>query len=228
MTPEPGGAPPLLRLLAWLSPAFPTGAFAYSHGLEAAVEAGHVGDAGTLHDFVATVLGHGAGRSDAILLARAWRDPDDEHLLALAAALRPTAELAAEQAAQGSAALRTLRAAWPAPALDRLAARAARLGVEPPLALVQGVAGRAHGLPLRPLLEGALHALASHLVSAGLRLIRLGQTDGQRVLAALEPLILAGAGAAEAADPDDLGGCAVMIEILSARHETQYTRLFRS
>ena len=228
MSPEPAAARSLLRLLAWLSPAFPTGAFAYSHGLEAAVEAGLVGDAGTLGDYVATVLRHGAGRSDAILLARAWRAPEDERLLALAAALRPTAELATEQAAQGSAALRTLRLAWPAPALDRLAARAAALGVEPPLAIVQGVAGRVHGLPLRPLLEGALQAQASHLVSAGLRLIPLGQTDGQRVLAALEPLILAAAAAAEAADPDDLGGCAVTIEILSARHETQYTRLFRS
>jgi urease accessory protein len=228
MSPEPDAARGLLRLLAWLSPAFPTGAFAYSHGLETAVETGLVRDAGTLRDHVATVLRHGAGRSDAILLAGAWREPDDATLLQLAAALRPTAELATEQAAQGSAALRTLRLAWPSPALDRLAARAAAAGIEPPLAIVMGVAGRAHGLPLPPLLQAALHALAANLISAGLRLIPLGQTDGQRVLAALEPLILACADAAERALPDDLGGCAVALEILSARHETQYTRLFRS
>ena len=122
-----GDPPPLLRLLAWMSPSFPTGAFSYSHGLETAVEDGAVHDAATLCAYVGTVLAHGAMRTDAALLALAWRAQarDDKEGLAgiaeLAAAMRGSAELALESHAQGQAFLSTVRAAWPHARLDAVA-----------------------------------------------------------------------------------------------------------
>ena len=114
----------LYKLLAWFSPAMPTGAYSYSHGLEWAVEAGLVHDRGTLHAYVLAVLREGSGRLDAALLCAAYSAGNRaslEDLTALAAAMRGTRELALENAAQGRALLAALRQAWPAPALEDLA-----------------------------------------------------------------------------------------------------------
>jgi urease accessory protein len=211
----------------------PVGAYSYSHGLEYAIEADLVRDAGRLRDYVTSALGHGAGRLDAALLASAYRasagggDALDE-VVALGAALRGTRELALESRAQGRALLITLRQAWPAPALDELEALSQRLEVEPPYACVAGVAAAAHQLPLEATLLAFLHAFVANLVSAGLRLIPLGQTDGQRITAALAPAIQAVADAAARASLDDLGTATAVIDWCSMRHETQHTRLFRS
>jgi urease accessory protein len=214
----------LLRLLAWLSPAYPVGAFSYSHGLEQAVEAGLVRDRPGLVDWTGAVLRHGGGRSDAVLLAHAHRGAADPaalgEVLELARAFLPTAELALESLAQGEAFLRTTRAVWPEPALP--------LAGEAPYPVAVGVAAAVHRLPLAPLLTAWLHAFAANLVSAGVRLIPLGQTDGQRALAALEPTIEAAAARAETVALDELGTATFMVDWCSMRHETQYTRLFRS
>jgi urease accessory protein len=223
------------RLLAWMSPSFPTGAFSYSHGLETAVEDGAVHDAATLCAYVGTVLAHGAMRTDAALLALAWRAQarDDKEGLAgiaeLAAAMRGSAELALESHAQGQAFLSTVRAAWSHARLDAVAELLAARDIAVASPIAVAVAGAVWEIPLDALLLAHLHAVAANLVSAGVRLVPLGQTDGQRVIAALEePIRIAAHHAADVTDADTVYAAAPVIDLLSIRHETQYTRLFRS
>lgn len=229
-------APALHRLLAWLSPAYPIGGYAWSHGLEAAVEAGLVRDRATLVGYAATVLEAGAGRIDGALLAAAWRAvvaqddgaQDDAALDAVAAeaaAWRGTAETAAETREQGAAFAAVTAAAWPDARYTAFAARHRRRLSHP---VAFGAAAGLHGVPLRPALSGWLAGFAANLVSAGVRLVPLGQTDGQIAIATLVPVVDAATEAALVADLDDLGTAAPMLDILSMRHETQYTRLFRS
>ena len=221
----------LYRLMAWLSPAFPVGAFSYSGGIEWAVEAGDVTDAASLQRWLAVVLGDGGGYCDAVIFVHAHRaiaDEDDALLHAvaeLAAALSPSKERHLETTSQGRAFVDAARAAWWCAALDRLASR-----WDGPIAYPVAVAVTAagHGVPLAPALHAFLHAVAANLISAGVRLIPLGQTDGQRVLAALEPAIAAAAERAMATPLDDIGGAAMRADLAGMRHETQYTRLFRS
>jgi urease accessory protein len=220
------------KLLAWFSPAMPIGAYSYSHGLEYAVEAGMVKDALTLRAYVETALCQGTGQLDASLLCATYRASRDgcplAEIVLLAAALRGTSELALESAAQGRALLTLLRQAWPAAELNALAVLCHQQEVEPAHAVVVGVACAAHGLPLQPCVVAFLHGFAANLISAGVRLIPLGQTDGQRLTAALEDTILAVAADALAGSLDDLGTACPMIDLCAIAHETQYTRLFRS
>jgi len=216
--------------MLWLSPAFPVGSYSYSHGLEWIVERGTVGDAATLGAWIEDLLLYGAGRSDAILLAEAWRalaagDRDALTRVAeLAAALAPSAERRLETLAQGTAFLAATLAAWPKPELKALAAE----GREVAYPIAVGAAAAAHGLPLVETAHAFAQAFAANLVSAGVRLIPLGQSDGLRVLARLEPLIPRVVAGALGASLDDVGGAAIAADIASMRHETQYTRLFRS
>jgi urease accessory protein len=228
ITIEPGA---LHRLLAWLSPAYPVGGFSYSHGLEAAVEEDSVRDRGGLVRYVTAVLRAGAGRVDGALLVAAWRAAvaeDDAALddaAELAAAWRGTAETALESLQQGAAFAAVTEAAWPD---ARFAAFASRHPRRLSAAVAFGAATGFHGVPLRPALAGWLGAFAANLVSAGVRLVPLGQTDGQVATAALFPVVEGAAETALAADLDRLGTAAPVLDLLSMRHETQYTRLFRS
>ncbi|HEX3710673.1 MAG TPA: urease accessory UreF family protein [Pseudolabrys sp.] len=221
----------LYRLMAWLSPAYPVGAFSYSSGIEWAVEAGDIKDASTLRDWLAVMLAEGAGFCDAVLFAQTHRAAaagDDAALRAiaeLAAAFAPSKERHLETTAQGNAFVEATRAAWPCAALDRM--KAVWDGaVAYPVAVAAAAGG--HGIALEPALAAFLQAVAANWVSAGVRLIPLGQTDGQRVMAALEPAIAATAQRALAGSLEDLGSSAFRADLASARHETQYTRLFRS
>ncbi len=225
----------LYRLLSWLSPSYPTGAFSYSHGLEYAVETGLVHDRLSLAGWVGEIVRHGAGRLDAALFCAAYRAAaagDDAALAEVAelgAAWRGTAETAEESAAQGAAFLAVTRAAWPDPALDRLA-RAWDGPVVAPVAVAVACAGSAAGppIPLPAALAAMLQAFAANLVSAGIRLIPLGQTDGQIALAALADPIAATVERALVTPLDEAGSASPVIDWTSMRHETQYTRLFRS
>ncbi|HZN30757.1 MAG TPA: urease accessory protein UreF [Xanthobacteraceae bacterium] len=229
--PTPFDAAALYRLMAWLSPAYPVGAFSYSSGIEWAVEAGDVTDAASLQRWLAVMIGEGGGFCDAVFLVHAHRAAaagDDAALRAvaeLAAAFAPSKERHLETTAQGRAFLETTRAAWPCAALDRLLAL-----WDGPVALpvAVGVAGAGHGMPLSPVLPAYLQAMAANLVSAGVRLVPLGQTDGQRVLAALEPVVAATAERALVSALDEVGSASFRADLASMRHETQYTRLFRS
>jgi urease accessory protein len=223
-----------LRLQSWLSPAFPVGAFSYSHGLEQAAEFGWVTDRDSLIAWLEADLRFGAGRNEAIFLAAAWRmvhANDDAALLEtgkLSAAMRGSAELALESTASGAAFLRTIRLAWPHKRLDALAQGLKAEKIEPTLPIIFGATCAAHGVDLAQALPLYLHATAANLVSAALRLLQIGQTDGQLAIRALEQAAIDVANETMSATLDDLGSAALMVDMASLAHETQYTRLFRS
>jgi urease accessory protein len=227
----PFEAAALYRLMAWLSPAYPIGAFSYSSGIEWAAEAGDIRDAETLRRWLTVVLSEGGGFCDTVFFVHAHRAVianDDVALRAvaeLAAAFAPTKERFQETTAQGRAFLDATRAAWPCHALTRFDA-AWNGAVALPVAV--GVACAGHGIACTSALHAFLHALAANWISAGMRLIPLGQTDGQRVLAALEPVVAAVAERALNTSLDEVGSAAFRADIASMHHETQYTRLFRS
>jgi urease accessory protein len=222
----------LYRLITWLSPGFPVGAFAFSHGLEAAAEGGAVRNRASLQDWIRAVVASGSGRIDADILRDGYRAALAGDIVALVIAnqrgiaFRTTAEMSVETTAQGAAFLDTCRAAWPEPFLDRWFG--ALNGCSVCYAAAVGAATARAGVPLDWALTGYLQAMLSNLVSAGLRLGIVGQTDGQRILAALEPVICAAVAGALTRQPDTFGSATFAVELVSMAHETQYTRLFRS
>jgi urease accessory protein len=217
--------------MTWLSPAYPVGAYSYSGGLEWAVAAGDIADAETLRCWLAVMIGQGSGFCDAVFLFHAHRavtageDNALREVAELAAAFAPSKERHLETTAQGRAFLETTRAAWPCPALDRLVA-----AWDGPIAypVAVAVAAVGHGIAAQASILAYLQAIAANLVSAGIRLVPLGQTDGQRVLAALEAVVTDAAARAQATALDEVGGAAFRADLAGMRHETQYTRLFRS
>jgi urease accessory protein len=221
----------LYRLMAWLSPAYPIGAFSYSGGIEWAVEAGDIVDRETLGSWLTVVLAEGGGFCDAVLFVHAHRaaaaddGPALRRVAELASALAPSKERFLETTAQGRAFVDATRAAWPCQALDDL-----KRIWDGPLAypVAVGVAAAGHGVPVAAALAAFLQAVAANLVSAGVRLIPLGQTDGQRLLAAFEPMLAGSAQRALTCPLDDLASAAFRADLASMRHETQHTRLFRS
>jgi urease accessory protein len=219
------------RLLAWFSPGFPIGAFAYSHGLEWAVERGWVRDRATLTEWLRDLLSNGAIRNDLILLAEAFRvtAAGDKGRLSetndLALALQPSAERHLETVTQGNAFLETVRAAWGHAGLE-VPAEAVAPDVAYPVAV--GATAAVHGLGLAETLNAFALAAVSNLTSAAIRLSAVGQTDAQRTIAALMQDVAACAVAAGQAALDDIGGVVYRSDIASLAHETQYTRLFRS
>jgi urease accessory protein len=223
-----GGAG-LYRLMAWLSPAYPVGAFAYSSGIEWAVEAGDIHDAATLLRWISAMVSDGGGYCDAVLFSHAHRaaaraDDSAMHaIVELAVALAPSKERHLETTAQGTAFLGTTRAAWPCAALDRLADTT-------PLAypIAVAVAAAGHGIVLQSALWAFLQAITANLISAGVRLVPLGQTDGQRMLATLEPQLVATAARARGCPLEQIGSATFRADLASMQHERQYTRLFRS
>ena len=224
----------LLRLQSWLSPAFPTGAYSYSHGLERAVEAGLVHDRGSLVDWLGADLSYGSGRNDAIFFNEAWRSVVDEdrtkllEVTELAAAFRSTSEFKLESSQQGAACLATLRQAWPDRILDWLFEALRERHIQPTLAVILGVRFATQRISPTLALPAFLQSYTANLVTAAVRLIPLGQTDGQRTIAELERTILSASAQAQKATIADLGSAAFMVDLASMAHETQYTRLFRS
>ncbi len=221
----------LFRLMTWLSPSFPVGAFSYSSGIEWAVEAGDITDTVTLQDWLAAMLLDGAGFCDGTLLCHAYRAAaavDGKALndvAELAAAFVPSRERHLETTAQGRAFVEIARSAWHCDTLDLLASHVTG-PVTYPVAV--GVTAAGHRLPLGLTLHAFLHAATSNWISAGVRLIPLGQTDSQRVLAALESVIAVTAEKSLDSSLEDLGSATFRADLASMRHETQYTRLFRS
>ena len=219
-----------LKLFFWLSPAFPVGAFAYSHGLEWAVETGDIKNAATLQAWMDDLFAQGSARNDALLLAAAFRataakdDPALRDVNDLALALSPSRERHLEIASQGTAFVTAARAAWSCAAIERFA----RLVTEAAYPVALGVLAAGHGQDLAATLRAYLSGFAANLVSAAVRLGPIGQTDGQRTLAGLLPTLESCTAFALQGTLDDLGGAALRSDIASMRHETQYSRLFRS
>ena len=215
-----------LHLLAWLSPGFPVGAFAYSHGLESAVDAGDVFDAASLLAWLSDLIAHGSVRNDVILASAAWTavTEGDGAALALAnetaLAMSPARERRLETGAMGLAFATAIRAAWQPDAAPP------PRDIAYPVAF--GAACGAQGLSRLPCLEAFGLAFVQNLVSAAVRLGPIGQTDGQRLTASLVPALRDLAATAAHSSLDELGGCALRSDIAAMRHETLYSRLFRS
>jgi urease accessory protein len=214
----------LQRLLTWLSPAFPTGAFAWSAGLETAIADRRVTDSTGLTNWLAGALAHGALRTDTIIVAEAHRrvadPPGLRELAELSVALTPAAERRHETLATGASFVIATRA-WPSDVFARLP--------EPcPYPVVVGAIAAAHGIPLRDVLLGYITAALHGQVSVAVRLVPLGQTAGLRVMAALEPQAAKLAAFAESATLDDVGGIAYAADIAQMQHETLEPRIFRS
>ena len=228
---KPANAGDALPLLAWLSPAFPVGSFAYSHGIEWAFESGDVTDARSTERWIGDLIECGGPWSDAVLLACAHRAASEKEFGALkdvselAAALAPSKERKLETMAQGEAFMNTVSAAWANKPLEKIASI---IGKEVAYPVAVGIASAAYEIPLRTTLESYLLAVVSNFVSAAVRLIPLGQTDGTRIVAALTPAVREIAARAEKSAIEDVGGAAIRSDIASMKHETQYTRLFRS
>jgi urease accessory protein len=221
----------LYRLMTWLSPSFPVGAFSYSSGIEWAVEAGDIRDAASLRDWLAAMLTDGSGFSDAVFLAQAHRaatlriDSGLREIAELAAAFVPSRERQLETTTQGRAFIEIARTAWAGEDLDRMVAACGGVIVYP---IAVALVSAAHAISVAPTMHAFLHALVSNWISAGARLVPLGQTDSQRILASLEVDVAATAKRALEASLDDLGSATFRADLASLRHETQYTRLFRS
>lgn len=220
----------LYRLLNWFSPSYPVGGFSYSHGLEWLVESGGVRDRADLARWITDILALGSGRNDAILFAHAHHATaaNDEDGLAtvmtLALAFAGTAERRLETCAQGRAFAEVSRATWGSPTLDKTA------NLETPIAfpVAAGIVTADHRIPLSIALLAYVHAFAANLVSAGVRLVPLGHTDGQRALIEIETAVKDAVERGLSGDLDDLGTVAMMAEMASMHHEIQYTRLFRT
>jgi urease accessory protein len=213
----------LLRLMTWLSPAFPVGAFSYSHGLETVIRDGTIAEAEALSAWIAGLVEHGSGWTDAVLFKAAWDAaaagdaPGLAEIVELAEALAPSLERRRETLGQGEAFLTAARP-WGPPVLSGAVAYPVAVGA---------VAASAN-IPLEIALTAWLHAFAANLVSVAVRAVPLGQTDGVAVIAELEPVILATAARAAATTLDDLGSSALCSDIAAMRHETLGVRLFIS
>jgi len=219
----------LYRLMTWLSPSYPVGAYTYSHGLEHAVDAAWVSNRETTQQWIADIILHGDGFADAVMLAAAYENANEadrlKDIAETALAFAPSAELALESEMQGAAFLEITAKAWPEVNAGRLTDVWTGPYAYP---VVVGVAAEGAAIPLSSVLHAYLHAFAANMVSAAVRLIPLGQTDGQLMTAALEAVVEQATDKAAATHIDELATSTFMADIASMKHETQYTRLFRS
>jgi urease accessory protein len=217
----------LSRLLQLASPALPLGGYAWSHGLEQAVEAGWLRHEADVAEWLSGLLAGPLGRIDAPILARlhrAWTEFDAEavgHWNAELLAFRESAELRAEDREMGRALARLL------PELGVAEAAALPVG-ETSLACAFALATARFGLDAAAAVHGYLWAWLENQALCAVKLVPLGQTAGQRLLFELAGRLPALTASALALDELAIGAVAPALALASMRHETQYTRLFRS
>lgn len=209
----------LLTLTQWFSPSFPVGTFAYSHGLEWAVQSGDVTSAAQVQDWIETVLRHGAGWNDCVLMAAAYRVEEAQklaHIDATARALAATRERLQETVLQGQAFCQ---------AFSKLTSHKLDDLTYP---VATGHAASLEGLPLDLTMQMYLHSFLSNLSAAAMRLVPLGQSDGQAIIRDLAPVCAEIAEHALNASLDDLSSTSFLADIAAMKHETQYSRIFRT
>lgn len=208
----------ILTLTQWFSPAFPVGAFAYSHGLEWAIDAGDVTNTEQSKAWISDVLRHGAGWNDSLFLGAAYRagSTDVDEIDAMSRAFSASAERLKETRLQGEAFCDIIAKVWAADLK----------GLTYPVAV--GRAARLQGLPLELATQFYLQAFMANLAAVTMRLVPLGQTEGQRMIREMTPLCSQVAAQASCAALDDLGSSAFLSDIASMKHETQYSRIFRT
>ena len=227
--------PALLRLQSWMSPAFPTGAYTFSHGLESAIFDGAVFDAEGVRDWIGAVIEHGSGRNDAIVTAASHaavteaREEEIPAINALSLALSAGAERRRESVLLG-ASFREAAAPWFGPGAETGGDRdpLSSLSGDCALPVAVGALSARAALPLRPVLASSLQSTAANLAWIAARLVPLGQRETLATIAALEAPLARLAETAAESTLDDLGGCAVRADIDSLRHERQRSRVCRS
>ncbi|MGL4497138.1 MAG: urease accessory protein UreF [Beijerinckiaceae bacterium] len=222
---------PALLLQNWLSPSFPVGSFAYSHGLEFAIHAQHVKNKETCREWIADLIQYGSWRNDAILSGAAWEAISTgeaerlESIIELALALAPSRERHLESVQQGNAFMTAIKTCW----LHKHLAPIKSLHVgDIPYSVALGACAALYGVPRSSTVAAYGMSFAQTLVSAALRLSIIGHTDGQYILASLLPTVSEAADSIKDATLDDLGSSTMLSDICSLQHETQFTRFFRS
>ncbi|MGH1576446.1 urease accessory protein UreF [Planktotalea sp.] len=209
----------ILTLAQWFSPGFPIGSFAYSHGLEWAIECGDVSDATSARAWILTALEHGSGRNDCIFLSAAFNAEKPENILEIDATCRAFAasrERMKESDLQGAAFCKVVSAIW----------KSEIEGLCYPIAVGRGA--RLQGLPLELTAQMYLHSMLSNLVAVAMRIVPLGQTEGQSIIHDLTPKMALIAKSACTASLDDVASSAFLSDIAAMKHETQYSRIFRT
>lgn len=209
----------ILTLTQWFSPAYPVGAFAYSHGMEWSIDSGAVTDTASAQDWIATALRDGAGWNDALFLAAAYGAGTPEALQEIDATCRAFAasrERAQETDLMGRAFGQVTADLW----------GGELRGLVYPVAI--GAAARAAELPLALTTQMYLQSFVANLAAVAMRLVPLGQTDGQRIIRDLTPVCTELAAAAQDASLEDLSATAFATDIAAMKHETQYSRIFRT
>jgi len=228
MSPPPAA---LLQLLWLASPALPVGGFSYSEGLEAAIEAGSVHDEASAQHWLLDQLHLSLGRSELPLLAQAiaaWAAHDGPRIAALnewALATRETSELRRQCEQMGRSMRDWLRQRTPD---DARLPTLARLAPAPAWPIAFALAAAQSGADAHDALLAFGFGWAENMVQAALKAMSLGQSGGQRILGALSAALPAVVDAALALPDQDRQAFTPMLAILSAQHETQYSRLFRS
>lgn len=224
-----------LRLQNWFSPAFPIGSFSYSHSLEMVIDNGVITELDDLVQWIEDTLEFGSARTDAILFAEAWHSVSDVfdesrfvEVTEIGAAMRNTSELALESTAQGASFISIISSLTIGVKIEAVKATLENSGIRPAIPIVSGATCAAHNLPLEPSLIAYLNSFCAMLIAAATKLIPLGQTDAQRATLSVEKAVLATARRALKLKLEDIGGATAMTDIYSMRHETQYSRMFRS
>ncbi|PHQ71871.1 MAG: urease accessory protein UreF [Sneathiella sp.] len=221
----------LFHLMSWMSPSYPVGAYTYSHGIEYAVEAGLLKNVDELVVWITDILVFGSGKSDSAFLAATYAEAISGTLAGLCdiaelgQAFSSTRELALETEQQGRAFIRVISDVSPSPGLGALQKQWQGPIISP---IAVAIVAADNNIPLAAVLTAYLHGFVSNLVSAAVRLVPLGQTDGQRAIAALAQTVEETVRAAQNTTLEDMGTATLMVDWCSSKHETQYTRLFRS
>ena len=206
----------LITLMQWLSPAFPIGGFAYSHGLEWAINKGHVSNREELQKWISDLLEYGSLKNDAILIKLVLQGSDPKEINELAMALCPANERLSETQLQGGAFCKIMREVWSLE-IDDLTL---------PIALA--LAAKNESIDQNLVVPAYLHSFCSNLISVAMRLIPIGQTDGQKTLRELSPLISDSVRAVAKSDKDDLGSACFLSDVSAMQHEYLQPRVFKT
>ena len=206
----------LVTVMQWLSPAFPIGGFAYSHGLEWAINKGYVSNREELQKWISDLLEYGSLKNDAILIKLVLQGSDPKEINELAMALCPASERLSETQIQGGAFCKIMREVWSLE-IDDLTL---------PIALA--LAAKNESIDQNLVVPAYLHSFCSNLISVAMRLIPIGQTDGQKTLRELSPLISDSVRAVAKSDKDDLGSACFLSDVSAMQHEYLQPRVFKT
>ena len=206
----------LLILLNWMSPAFPIGSFAYSHGLETAIVENEITTQSEVEIWIADLFTRGSGWNDAVLFSQVWNDEAELNELALSMASSSERYLETTQLGRNFAIAASVFTDVKFP------------GGELAYPIAAGIACKSMGVDQHSALLAFLQGFAAAQVSVAVRLVPLGQTAGLHVLKNLMPVISETANRASKALLDDLGSCTLLADIAAMNHETLQPRIFRT